>query len=81
MRDTVDGECPICLGLAKKAAWTTADYEEFACEQCGTFRMSGSAIATAGGKTEKQKRAALAVAVRRQKIVNTIPMVEGLDFL
>jgi hypothetical protein len=81
LRDKVDGECPICNGPAATSAWEIGDYEEYACDRCGTFRMSGSALTTARSKSLDQKRGALSTAKRRQKSVNTVPMVEGLDFI
>jgi hypothetical protein len=72
--------CPICEGDAKTTTRTGGDWHEFDCRLCGTFRITGTAMAMCLARSPDERKAAHAAAVRRRSTINGNPMISAQDF-
>ncbi|TBY54540.1 XRE family transcriptional regulator [Rhizobium leguminosarum bv. viciae] len=76
----VPDACPVCKrpGVVR-AARTGGDYSEYNCENCGTYRISGTAEAMWGHKKPVDHFRALGNA-RLKAELDTIPMIMSYSF-
>jgi ribosomal protein L37AE/L43A len=76
----VPDACPVCKRPgAVRAAQTGGDYSEYACENCGTYRISGTAEAMWGHKKPVDHFRALGSA-RLKAEPGAIPMIMSYSF-